>query len=103
MLNKIRFLCALATFLLAGLTALLVVVLGLALLAAEPYERLDSLMTSGAWIGAAWILAWSAWLAGQSLDRMAGTPGAMRGLANRLADATEKVADRTRKAASREK
>ena len=102
MLTKIKFICTLATFLFAGLTALLATILGVRFLAAGPFERFEVLQ--GAMlpmVGGAWTLAWSAWLAAYALDRLAGDPEAMRGLATRLADATEKVADRTRKAASR--
>ena len=104
MLTKIKFICTLATFLFAGLTALLATILGVRFLAAGPFERLEVLQgATPPLVGGAWILAWSAWLAAYALDRLAGDPEAMRGLATRLADAAEKVADRTRKAASRDK
>ena len=104
MLNKIQFICWLATFVLAVLAVALVSVAGISIVFGDVGEVFDFFGVGmvPVFAGGAVLLAWSAWLAASSLGRLSGDPELMRVLASRLADVTERVADRTRKAASRD-
>ncbi len=103
MLSKMRMYCWLATFVLALATVVLAVVVAIIMFVFLLGGSIDlSDVPIFVWGGVAWFLAWSTWLAGFSLDKLAGDPESMRGLAKRLADVTDKVAERTRKAASRD-
>ena len=101
MMAKLRFICCIATFVLSLVTFVLVAAIGIGAVFGG-IETFDILGVGTIAAGGTAILAWSAWHAACSLDKMSGDPESMRVLAGRLAEVTERVADRTRKVAARD-